>query len=277
MFGGGASGAGTLTPEIAAAAQEKNEDAAQAMVAAAKEDGPVLTPPAEMGILPPALPNLPLKPTLNPVVSVQTAPMKLAKQLGVMRTELVSRVNEGELKREVEGFSFEDFDEKAVAVRYVGVALYNAQYPEGDLRREPYKKICTDLTRLYSLPEDVMQNMLNAELAREAHQVHYEFKFTKGKPGHFYFGKFMAVNTKSEIDMILLFYRLDFKINPDTIVHEYAHKFLWWTTHTTYSTTLKEVVLTEKEKNKFQDYFRLKMYKELSEQIRAFELEDESA
>merc|ERR1711972_171245 len=201
--------------------------------------------------------------------------MKLAKQIGIMRTELVSRVNEGELKREVEGFSFDKFDEKAVAVRYVGVLLCNAQYPENDRRRQPYQKICEDLCQQYNLPKDVEANMLNAEVAREAHQVHFEFKFCKGAPGNFYFGKFMAVNTHGEIDMILLCYRMGFQISPDTIVREHAHKFLWWTTHTTITTELREVALTEKEKNRFQDYFRLKMYKELGDQLRVFEVEDE--
>merc|ERR1712110_235307 len=151
------------------------------------------------------------------------------------------------------------------------------RFDESDPRREPYTKICNDLQQSYSLPDDVKHNMLNAELCKNTSQVHYEFKFTRGKPGQFYFGKFMAVNLDDEIDMILLFYRMDFKITADTIRTEEAHKFLWWTTHTTYTTELKEVNLTEKLKNKFQDYFRLKMYKELGDQIKAFELEDEEA
>lgn len=266
MFGG-SSGAGKLSEAL------KENEALKEKSAA---DGPVLTPAAQMGIIPPVSATLPLMPLAgDPIVSVLTVPMKLAKQLGVMREELVKTVNEGELKRKVEGFSFDHFEESAVAVRFIGVALFDRQFPEEDPRREPYTKICTDLCTSYGLPDDVRQNMLNGQLAREMHQLHYEFKFTKGKPGNFYFGKYMALNTGGKIDMVLLFYRLGFKISPDAIIHETAHKFLWWTTHTTYNTELREISLSEKDITDFKNFFRLKMYKELNDQIKAFEVTDE--
>lgn len=266
MFGG--TGAGTLS-------EAAIEQASKAMAADSVADGDVLTPPDQMGIVPEQPAVLGLKPsTKSPIVSVASAAMKLGKELGVMRTELVKSVNESALKRKIEGFSFDSFDEKAVAARQIGVKLLDKDYEVGNPKREPYTKVITDLCRLYNLPDDVKQNMLNGELAHESHQVHFEFKFTKGKPGNFYFGKFMAINNNKVVDYVFLFYRLGFKISPDSIVHEHAHKFLWFTTHTTYTTEVKEVSLSEKDLTDFKSYFRLKMYKELGEQIKAFQVQD---
>jgi len=239
----------------------------------AKTEGPILSGSDELFPVPSAVPAIPVPGA--PTISILTAPVKLAKHLAIMRSQTESSVNVSEAKRVVEGFSFNHYDECAVAVRYIGVLLIDKDYPEDDPKRMPFVKIVTDLCKSYDLPDDARDNMLNAELAEESHQVNYDFKFTRGQPGNFYFGKFMAVNTKKKIDMILLFYNLTFRLSPDTIVHTIAHKFLWFTTHHTTRTEEKEIALTEKDIEHFKLFFRLRMYEELNDQIKAFALEDE--
>jgi len=244
---------------------------ANALLAKAKAEGNILDGSAEGFPVPSAVPAIPVEGEL--AVSILTAPVKLAKHLAIMRNEVESSVNCSELKRKVEGFSFDQFDESAVAVRHIGVQLTNTAVPNDNPKSQPFVKIVTDLCKNYDLPDDARDNMLNAELCKEAHQVNYEFKFSRGQPGNFYFGKFMAVNTKGEIDMILLFYRLGFRLSPDTIVNTIAHKFLCFTTHTTTRTQTREIALSEKDIDDFKNYFRFKMYKELDDQIKAFALE----
>jgi len=210
----------------------------------------------------------------HPTVQILTAPAKLAKQLGIMHTELVSKVNETELKEKFEGKCFDNFDENAVAVRFMGVKLIEPAYPKGDERREPYKKIVNDLGEQYGLPPDTVKNMLNGALADEFHQVCFDFKFTKGAPGNFYFGKFMAANIGGKIDMIMLFYRMHFQLSQHRITEEHKHKFLWFTVGTSYTTRLEHQHMSEQQIEEFKNYFRLKMYHQLGDQMRAFELED---
>jgi len=247
-----------------------------ALDAQSKHEGPSITPPREMAVLPSACTNLEgvLRP-VNPVVSIVNAPLKLLKQLNIMREELVEKVDVSQAEELMSGMQFDEFHENACAVRFIGVRLYDMQFPEGDRRREPYKKIVEDLCEQYALPDDVKNNMLNGELAKEMHQVNFEFKFTKGQPGNFYFGKFMAMNTNSEVDMVMLFYRLGFKLSPKIIASTYAQKFLWFTVGTRTEYTKEEKNLTEKDTDTFKNHFRLKMYAELSDQIKAFALEDD--
>ena len=192
----------------------------------------------------------------------------------MLRDETKPDVNIGELRRQFEGFSFDKLHESACAVRYTGVIVQNPQFPVGDPRRDPYEKIVNDLAERYELPEDTKQNMLNGHLAKESHQLHFDFKFTKGAPGKFYFGKFMAQNIGNEIDAVFLFYHMDFKFSPDTIRKETEHKFLWWTTHSTYSFEKKDKEMTEKDWEGFKICIKMIMFDKLNERIRILALED---
>jgi len=269
----------SVLPSVAMFPGVKSGELSEELVLAetSRKEGQSITPSEELGVE--ALVCQQLVKVLQPVntiTSVVTVATKLLKCLLIMQEELLSTVDETAIKEAMSGLQFDDFQESACAVRFMGVKLVDSQFDKDDRRREPYKKIVTDLCAQYVLPEDVKQNMLNGELAKESHQVNFEFKFTKGKPGQFYFGKFMAQNTEGTMDMVMLFYRLGFKFSPHIIKSTYAQKFLWFTVGTKTILTSEEKNLTEEDTQTFKTHFRLKMFKELAGQIKVFALEDEA-
>merc|ERR1712174_71031 len=111
----------------------------------------------------------------------------------------------------VEGMSFTKFEESVCAVQYKGLPVIKEMYPEGDPRRYPYIKVVNDICDQYNMDEATRLTLQNGELAEEANMLNFDIKFNAGKPGIFYYGKFMAVNTNDKIGFCFMFYRLGFQ------------------------------------------------------------------
>merc|ERR1712066_831367 len=102
--------------------------------------------------------------------------------------------------------------------------------------------------------------VLNAKLCEESNMLNFDIKFNNGLDSFFYYGKFMAVNIGGKIDFCFMFYRLDFKIAPDTLEKTHAKKFLWFTVDTWKTYHNQEVVMDQKQLEDFQNFFRLRLF-----------------
>lgn len=205
----------------------------------------------------------------NPVMSVMDAPIRLFRHLNVMREELVKEENISEAKRMVEGLTFDTFEESVCAVQYKGIKVIDERYPEGNPKRYPYSKIVNDICDQYKLDDANRSNLQNGELAEESTILNFDIKFNAGKPGLFFYGKFMACNINDKIDFCFMFYRLNFKIAPDIIEQTIVKKFLWFVTGSEKQYDKKEYQMTQKQLKDFQDFFRLRLFKLLGSEIKA--------
>jgi len=247
------------------------------LIAVMREDGPMITHPEDAGVIPYTSTELErYYSPVNAIVRVLKAPLKLWKHLDIMREELIQSENKSEIAEIINGMSFDTYDENACVVRYLGVKLLDKQFPVGDPRRQPYNKLVEDICEQYSVPEATKTTMSNGCLAKESHQLDFEFKFSKGKPGNFYFGKYMAQNVGGgEVDLIFMCYRLGFKFTADEINHTYQIKFLGFTTGKRNKIEYKEKALTEKDKKNFEAHFRFCMFEKLGRQLKGFAEEDD--
>jgi len=173
-----------------------------------------------------------------------------------------------EAERLVRGLSFDQFEEHVCAVQYKGIPIFNPDLPEDDPERFPFKKVVMDVCAQYKLDEHTQNNLLNAKLCDDSSMLNFDVKFNVGKPGIFYYGKFMAVNINRKIDFCFMFYRLNFKIAPDIIETTHAAKFLWFTVNTWKTNHEKDVVMNQKQIEDFQNYFRLRLFDLLGGEIR---------
>lgn len=232
----------------------------------------IITPTQEMGISVPLSKAPALAPYLtkkDALVCVNEAPMSLARQMDVMRTDLISTVDLKDLDRQMSDQKFESFREVGTMVQFGGVPLLNAEITDvNDPEREPYKKIITDSCRQYGLPDNLKSMMLHRDLATAKHQVNFEFKFSKGEPGHFYYGKFMAQKNNGQIDFIILLYALRFAFAPSTSCSAFAQQLLWFTVAAHNDMTVEDKNLSEADLERFLNFFRVKMYKILADQIK---------
>merc|ERR1719193_2897686 len=198
------------------------------------------------------------------------ASIKMMNHLNILHKDLIKTQNMSRITEIINGMSFDHYHESACVVRYMGVKLIDRQFPKDDPQRQPYIKIVNDLCMTYNIPESTKKTMLNGYLAKEAHQLDFEFKFTKGKPGNFYFGKFMAQNNGGgEVDLIFFCYRLGFKLSADEVKKTFRRKFLCFTLGTHEKISYVQKALTEKDKKNFEVHFRLRMFEKLGRQLKS--------
>jgi hypothetical protein len=204
----------------------------------------------------------------EPFMSAMQAPVRLFKHLLALKEELKENTNLNEAERLVKGMRFNKYQENVCAVHYTNIKHEDTSKDADDPERFPYNKIVNDLCKQYHIEDGSKQQLLNAKLAEASMLLHFDIKVKPGKPGLFFYGKFIVVNIDNEIDFCFMFYRLDFEIAPDVIETRYAKKFLLWTISERVETSTKDVILNEKDIEHFNNYFRSKLFEKLGSEIR---------
>lgn len=200
-------------------------------------------------------------------VWIMAAPIRLFKHLMAMKTELQEKKNVSAAERLVTGMKFLTFREHICAVAYKGIPIYDLNAPIEE-EKTPYVKIIGDVCRNYKLSKEIRDNLENAKLCGESNMINFDISFQTGKEGIFYYGKFLAANIEGKIDFCFMFYRLEFQLAPDTIETIHANKWLCFTTKVWKTTHLEDLILSTKDLENFQNFFRLRMFDLLGGEIR---------
>eukprot|EP00438_Fugacium_kawagutii_P002450 Skav209009 [mRNA] locus=scaffold2833:65011:65919:+ [translate_table: standard] len=210
----------------------------------------------------------------NPGIWVMKAGMRLFDHLSVMKDEIVKSQDLDRARKMVEGLSFDKFEEDSACIYYRGIPVVNSAVPEEHDLRYPYVKVITDICKQYKLHKETRNNLLNGYLAEDFGVLSQDVKFDTGKPGLFYYGKFMVHNMGGKIDFCLMFYKLNYKLKADVIEHTHAKKFLGFTYSTYKSYEDEEVSLSERDIGDFETYYRSRLFDLLGPQIKDLAIDE---
>lgn len=188
-----------------------------------------------------------------------------ANQIIAMRNNLRQEVDLAPIQEKMSLKNFDVFDEKAAAYHSERVEIGH-----------PYVKVINDICVAHNLPDKFKELMLNSELMVKNHMVHFEYKFCANVPGHLRFGKFMALHEKNAITFLLLCYELDFVMTPPSSLAEPVSLGLLGT-FVIGRETPGQRKLTSTEIDEFLNFFRDRMYKELSTHWNSFTVEADGA
>lgn len=118
--------------------------------------------------------------------------MNLCKHLEIMKDEVVRSENLDLAQRLICGMSFDQFEEDATSRFFSGIPIVDDSKCEGDPLRYPYVHLIESICKKHNLDEKTKSTLLNGNLATDSSVMSCDIRFNVGKPGLFYYGKFMA-------------------------------------------------------------------------------------